>query len=268
MGLRLARVQIVNDDGDRLGRVSRCFQNLQAHASEFERVAVAKRSERVTRLRRRAEADRRADAIAQFQMSGDKIGVQVSEEHVFDFEPVYGGECDVLIDVALGVNHYCGGCLLVSDHVGRVRETGQVELFQDQCSHSLPKHEFGCCEMIRRMEISKCALRRVKVRIVYSKRRLSRTRSQQSIHIGCCDSVLPTAHRICHCYLRGGKIMAKKNNLKDAAVKIGSAVGRVDGKAHKAASVAKKELAALEKQVNALKKQLQKSTQNLKSAFR
>jgi hypothetical protein len=61
-------------------------------------------------------------------------------------------------------------------------------------------------------------------------------------------------HAICHCKLPGGIHMAKKNKLKDAAVKIGSAVGKVQGKAHKAAyraakaaHVAKQELAQLSK---------------------
>jgi hypothetical protein len=69
--------------------------------------------------------------------------------------------------------------------------------------------------------------------------------------------------------------MAGKSRLKDAAVKIGSAVGRVDGTAHKAAykaakavQVAKVELAELSKQVAALKKQLEKSTDRLKRAVR
>lgn len=68
--------------------------------------------------------------------------------------------------------------------------------------------------------------------------------------------------------------MATKNNLKNAAVKIGSAVGRADGTAHKAvykaakaAHVAKLELVELSKQVDALKKQLKKSTKRLKSAL-
>jgi len=69
--------------------------------------------------------------------------------------------------------------------------------------------------------------------------------------------------------------MAKKNRFTDAAVKIGSAVGRVEGKAHKAAlkavkaaHVVNQELAELTKQVEALKKQLQKSTQHLKNALK
>jgi hypothetical protein len=69
--------------------------------------------------------------------------------------------------------------------------------------------------------------------------------------------------------------MAKNNRLKDAAVKIGSAVGRVDGTAHKAAHkaakaahVAKVELIEITKQVAALKKQLEKSTRQLKNALK
>jgi hypothetical protein len=69
--------------------------------------------------------------------------------------------------------------------------------------------------------------------------------------------------------------MAKKSKLKDAAVQIGSTIGRVDGQAHKAvykaakaAHVAKLELIALSKQVDALKKQLQKSSNKLKSALK
>jgi hypothetical protein len=66
-----------------------------------------------------------------------------------------------------------------------------------------------------------------------------------------------------------------KNRLRAAAVKIGSAVGRVDGTAHKAAykaakaaHVAKLELIELSKQVDALKKQLEKSTRHLKEALK
>jgi hypothetical protein len=65
-----------------------------------------------------------------------------------------------------------------------------------------------------------------------------------------------------------------KNRLRDAAVRIGSAVGKVDGRAHRAAlkaaraaHVARQELTDLTKQVDALKKQLKKSTKRLRSAL-
>lgn len=69
--------------------------------------------------------------------------------------------------------------------------------------------------------------------------------------------------------------MAKKSMLKDAAVKIGSTAGKIDGKAHKAAlkaataaHVLREELAEMAKQVDALKKQLEKSSNRLKSALK
>lgn len=70
----------------------------------------------------------------------------------------------------------------------------------------------------------------------------------------------------------GGNNMAKKNGLRAAAVKMGSVVGKFDGKAHKAAlkaaHVARQEFNDLAKQVEALKRQLEKSTKRLKSALK
>jgi hypothetical protein len=76
--------------------------------------------------------------------------------------------------------------------------------------------------------------------------------------------------------LSGGmKNMAKKSELKDAAIEIGSALGKVDGTAHKAARdaaraahVAKQEFVELTKQIKTLGKQLRKSTKRLKKAFK
>ena len=62
----------------------------------------------------------------------------------------------------------------------------------------------------------------------------------------------------------------KSHKLKDAAVKIGRAVGKADRKAHQVAqagAVARKELRELGKQIAALKKQLEKSGQRLKRAL-
>jgi seryl-tRNA synthetase len=64
-------------------------------------------------------------------------------------------------------------------------------------------------------------------------------------------------------------IMAK-NQLKQAAKKIGAAMGKADRTAHKVAKaglVAKQELVQLSKQVESLKRQLQKTTKRLRSAL-
>lgn len=69
--------------------------------------------------------------------------------------------------------------------------------------------------------------------------------------------------------------MAKNEKLKDAAVKIGTAAGRLDAKAHKALNkavvaveTAKEELAEVTKQLDALKKQLAKSSKRLQAALK
>ncbi|HUC42197.1 MAG TPA: hypothetical protein VL913_00495 [Candidatus Micrarchaeaceae archaeon] len=80
--------------------------------------------------------------------------------------------------------------------------------------------------------------------------------------------------------------MAKKDALTLAAERIGSAVGKAQGKAielrnagekaaknaskkaQKAGSVAKKELAVISKQVESLQKQLVKTTKKLQKALR
>ncbi|MGB6200280.1 MAG: hypothetical protein WA871_14270 [Candidatus Acidiferrales bacterium] len=64
--------------------------------------------------------------------------------------------------------------------------------------------------------------------------------------------------------------MAKKSKLTQAAVTLGTVMGKADRSAHKVAragAVAKEELEAISKQVDSLKKQLQKTTKRLKNAL-
>jgi hypothetical protein len=65
-------------------------------------------------------------------------------------------------------------------------------------------------------------------------------------------------------------LMAKKSKLTQAAVTIGSVMGKADRTAHKVAKagvLAKKELEEIGKQVETLRRQLQKTTQRLKKAL-
>ncbi|MFY9751605.1 MAG: hypothetical protein WBS18_06935 [Candidatus Acidiferrales bacterium] len=66
-----------------------------------------------------------------------------------------------------------------------------------------------------------------------------------------------------------------KGKLKQAAVSIGTAVGRADRTAHetvnkvsKAGKIAKSELEELAKQIDAIKKQLKKTSKKLKKALK
>ena len=95
----------------------RRLQHLQSHVAEFQHIAISKRRELVLRLRRCAQADRRADAIAQLQMPRDEIRVQVREKHVLDLEIVLGCERDVLIRIPLRIDHDRSAGLLIADDI-------------------------------------------------------------------------------------------------------------------------------------------------------
>ena len=74
-------------------------------------------------------------------MAGDEIGVEMCEEDVLDREAVFGGEGDVLVDVALRIDDGGGGGLFVADQVRRVGQTRQIKLFED---HRLPPMAETC----------------------------------------------------------------------------------------------------------------------------
>src|SRR5579872_2534995 len=69
-------------------------------------------------------------------MAGDEVGVEMGEEDVLDSEVVLGGEGDVLVDVALGVDDGAFAGLFVADEVGGVGQAGEVELFEDHADSS------------------------------------------------------------------------------------------------------------------------------------
>lgn len=124
-------VEIVNEQGNGFGRVTGSFEGEDADAAEFERRAVIERSEFVLCLGFRAEVDGGADAVAELQMSGDEVGVEMREEYMLDLEIVLGRELDIAANVALRIDDGSVVGLLVSDDVRGVRKTGQIELLED-----------------------------------------------------------------------------------------------------------------------------------------
>ena len=76
--------EVVDEDRDRLGRVARRLERDEPHASELDGVAVGERRERVLRLGPGAEVDPRPDAVAELEMAGEEIRVEVREEDVLD----------------------------------------------------------------------------------------------------------------------------------------------------------------------------------------
>ncbi len=109
--------RIEHQQRDRLRRVPGRLEGAQADRPQPHFVAVAKRGEGVLGRRLRTEIDRRAHPIAQFQVPGHEIGVQVRQQHVPDSQAVLRGELEVLIDVPLRIDHGGHARRLVADEV-------------------------------------------------------------------------------------------------------------------------------------------------------
>jgi hypothetical protein len=74
-----------DDEGDWLRRVTRRFQDLQPDPPEFENLVVAQRSECEGCVCRSAPSVSCAHTIAQLQMFGNKISVEMRQEYIFFF---------------------------------------------------------------------------------------------------------------------------------------------------------------------------------------
>src|SRR5262249_19170802 len=111
---------------------ARSFENLQPDASEFKNITILKRRECIRHLGGCSQANAGTNAIAQFQMPRDEVGMEVGQEHILDLQPVLGGEGNILVRVALWVHDNGRAGRLVSYDIGGVRQTGQVELLEDQ----------------------------------------------------------------------------------------------------------------------------------------
>ena len=109
----------------------RRFERLQSHLPEIDDVAVAERCERELGLRCRTQVDRRADAVAQLEVTGNEVRMEVGQEHVFDSQTVFRGERQVLLDVTLWIENRGGVRLLVTDQIRGVRQAIQIKLLEN-----------------------------------------------------------------------------------------------------------------------------------------
>ena len=81
---------------------------------------------------RGAEVDPRAGPIAELEMAGDEVRVEVGEEDVLDPDAVPLRGVEVHPDVALRVDHGRDAAPLVCDEVRSVRQAAEVVLLEDQ----------------------------------------------------------------------------------------------------------------------------------------
>jgi hypothetical protein len=73
-------------------------------------------------------------AIAQLEMAGDEVGMEVREKDMPDPEAFPGGIVKILSDVALRIHNGRDFRFLVGDQVRCVRETAEVVLFKNHCA--------------------------------------------------------------------------------------------------------------------------------------
>jgi hypothetical protein len=108
------------------------FERLEPDASELDAIAGLQRRECVLGLRGGAQVDRRAGPVAQFQVSGEEVGVEVRKEYVRDAQVVLVGQGQILIDVPLRIDNRRDAAAFVADEIRRVRQAVQVKLMEDQ----------------------------------------------------------------------------------------------------------------------------------------
>ena len=70
--------------------------------------------------------DARAATLAQFQMAGDEVGVEMSQENVPDQEAEFLGVGQVLLNVSLRVDDDGGRTGLVPEQIGGMSQAAQV----------------------------------------------------------------------------------------------------------------------------------------------
>ena len=126
--MRLAAIEIEHEQRDGLGREAGRLERFNAHAAEDDRVVIAQGDVRVLGPGFGAETDPRTGPIAELEMPCQEVGVQVGQEHVRDVQPVFAGEHQILLHVALRVDDRRRARSLVAHHVRRVCKTIEIEL--------------------------------------------------------------------------------------------------------------------------------------------
>ena len=132
-GIGFGRIlfQIENQDRNRLDGVAGRLKHFEAQPRELERIAVFHRDEGVLGLGARTEMDDRARAVAQFQVTGHEVGMEVSKEDVADLEAKTLGLSQILLYVALGIDDNGRRARFVAEQIGRVGQAAQVILLQN-----------------------------------------------------------------------------------------------------------------------------------------
>jgi hypothetical protein len=109
--------------------VAGSLEHLQTHSGKIEGVAILHRDESVFRLGAGAKMDGGAATVAQLQVAGNEIRVEMGEEDMANLEAKLFGIRQILLDVALRVNDDSGCALLLPEEIGGMRQTTEIVLF-------------------------------------------------------------------------------------------------------------------------------------------
>src|SRR6185503_12630557 len=108
------------------GCVTGGFHETQNDPADFDLVAVAHCPVRKSDAGLRAKNNFGPGALGELAVAADKIRVQVRFDHIFDLEILSSSFLDVLIHVALRIDHH--RFTFRSDEVGSMRQTSEIEL--------------------------------------------------------------------------------------------------------------------------------------------
>src|SRR5208337_735897 len=126
--LRRVPPKIEHQDRDRLNGVPGRLQHLQPQSRKVKRISVLHGGESVLRLGAGSKMDGRAATIAQLQVTGDEVSVEVAEKNMADLQPKFLGIGQILLDVALRVDDDGGRTVLISEQIRGVGQAAQVVL--------------------------------------------------------------------------------------------------------------------------------------------
>jgi hypothetical protein len=135
-----AVVSIEDQQRDAFGRVAGRFEHAQSQTPDPELVALLDGPVREGRARLCAEDDFGAGSLGQLTMSADEVRMQVRLDDVLNPEPLRGGLCEVLLDVALRVNHR--RLSFGPDEIRSVGQTAEIELLE---VHHRRNSSLGVC---------------------------------------------------------------------------------------------------------------------------
>ena len=146
--------QVVDQDRDRFGSVTRGLYRPEPHATELQRLVLGQGRERVLGVCLRAQPDGRSHRFSKFQVARHEIGVKMGEDGVADLHTMSAGFLLVPGDVPLGV-YDCGDAgLLVSYEVGSMGQIRFKMLFEDHPLFFIPAHQMSSGLALPRADLS------------------------------------------------------------------------------------------------------------------